>query len=470
MVDYTDGSENISIGGSVGETFNALGGIDSIILDSGAFDIPFRHMNNIVNGGDGGDTLLSNNGLGGDTLNGQDGDDLLSASAPGTKLNGGAGNDDLLGFGIGIIMAGGTGNDTYTFNQGLAPDSIVEAANAGLDTIKVQAATDFGLEGYDNIENLIAEALENKEGQKLSLSLSGNAHNNRITGDDGADFLSGGAGNDTLDGGLGLDTLTGGIGNDVYLVTGDAEENDTVVEDLNAGIDLVFAYVDTYFLADNVENVKGVGNTAKFLRGNDLNNTFFSIGRNDTFVGGIGNDTYEVLGGETVTEVAGEGTDTVKAFVASYTLGSEIENLIGTSSSLQRLTGNSAKNILTGGSGKDVMIGAGGADTFDFNAVSDTGITFHARDIIIDFVHGVDEINFATIDASASAAGNNAFSFIGMRAFTEQAGQLRYRQWNADGEANDRTIVSADVDGDGLADFRINLKGLVKLTADDFVL
>jgi Ca2+-binding RTX toxin-like protein len=470
MVDYTDGSDNVFTGGGQNVTYNGLGGNDLIVLDSGAFDVTLWHKNNVVNGGSGDDTLQSTNGLGGDTLNGDAGDDLLNGSVPGAILNGGSGNDELLGFGTGITMAGGTGNDTYIFNQGTAPVGIVEAANAGVDTIKVQGATDFSLAGYSNIENLIALAFVNIAGEKIGLTLGGNAHNNRITGDDGADSLSGGAGNDTLDGGLGLDILTGGTGNDVYLVTGTADQSDTVVEGLNEGVDLVYAYVDTYFLSDNVENVQGVGDNAKFLRGNNLNNTFFSIGRNDTFVGGAGNDIYEVLAGETVTEAVNEGTDTVKAFVASYTLGSSIENLVGTSSSQQTLTGNGLKNIITGGSGKDIMTGGGGADVFDYNAVSDTGVSFHTRDRIMDFVHGVDEINLTTIDASSKASGNNAFTFIGTRNFTSHAGELRIRQWDVEGDTNDRTIVSADVDGDGQADFRVNLKGLVALSVDDFVL
>lgn len=45
-----------------------------------------------------------------------------------------------------------------------------------------------------------------------------------------------------------------------------------------------------------------------------------------------------------------------------------------------------------------------------------------------------------------------------------QAGQLHYTQ------AGGNTIVQADVDGDGTADFEIELTGLLTLTAGDFLL
>ncbi|MGO7165188.1 hypothetical protein ACCS78_39960, partial [Rhizobium johnstonii] len=70
----------------------------------------------------------------------------------------------------------------------------------------------------------------------------------------------------------------------------------------------------------------------------------------DTLIGGAGNDIYIVdNAGDLVTEAADEGTDTVRTTLASYTLGSDLENLayIGTAAFVG--TGNTLSNILTGG-------------------------------------------------------------------------------------------------------------------------
>ena len=94
------------------------------------------------------------------------------------------------------------------------------------------------------------------------------------------------------------------------------------------------------------------------------------------------------------------------------------------------------------------------------------------RDIIRDFVHLVDDIDLATIDANGRLAGNAAFSSSPSKgaAFTGVAGQLRWFQINAPGTANDRTIIEGDINGNRVADFQIQLTGLKTLTAADFVL
>ena len=67
-------------------------------------------------------------------------------------------------------------------------------------------------------------------------------------------------------------------------------------------------------------------------------------------------------------------------------------------------------------------------------------------------------------DADTGAAGDQAFSFIGGGAFTHHAGELQARAVGAN------TVISGDVDGNGVADFQIRLNGSVALQATDFVL
>jgi hypothetical protein len=68
------------------------------------------------------------------------------------------------------------------------------------------------------------------------------------------------------------------------------------------------------------------------------------------------------------------------------------------------------------------------------------------------------------IDADSATAGDQAFAFIGAAAFSGVAGELRAEQLASN------VIVSADVNGDGTADFTIQLTGSFAMTAADFVL
>ena len=47
---------------------------------------------------------------------------------------------------------------------------------------------------------------------------------------------------------------------------------------------------------------------------------------------------------------------------------------------------------------------------------------------------------------------------------------MTWKQFNNPGSTNDYTLVQADVNGDGVADFQIELSGLKTLSASDFVL
>jgi serralysin len=204
---------------------------------------------------------------------------------------------------------------------------------------------------------------------------------------------------------------------------------------------------------------------------------------------GGGNDTYDLSGYATNLNVdlrPGEWTKTSAAQLAKlHWDGSKvavgnianallfqgdtrslIENAIGGSGN-DSLTGNDGINLLRGGGGSDKLYGLGGADTlsggagtdiFDFNSVKDS--LSSARDTIQDFVRGVDRIDLRTIDANAAAGGDQAFSFIGNKAFTGQSGQLNFSS----------NMLSGDVNGDKIADFRINVTGITALAVADFYL
>ena len=91
-------------------------------------------------------------------------------------LDGGAGSDSMIG---------GLGNDVYVV--GSASDTVIEAADEGIDTVRTTLAS-YSLAALVNVENLTGTA---QTGQ----TLIGNSLDNII--------IAGGFANDTLDGGAG---------------------------------------------------------------------------------------------------------------------------------------------------------------------------------------------------------------------------------------------------------------------------
>lgn len=204
----------------------------------------------------------------------------------------------------------------------------------------------------------------------------------------------------------------------------------------------------------------------------------------------MGDDLYYVDNASDVvseTSASGGGIDTVIASI-SRTLGNYQENLSlsgtaavnGTGNSLANiLKGNSAANVLkggggddmlsggagndllVGGAGKEVLTGGAGNDIFDFNALSETGLTSPTWDVISDFQRGSDKIDLATLDANTATAANEAFnSIIDSTTTFTAAGQLKV----ANG------VLYGNTDSDSTPEFAIELIGVASLATSDFVL
>lgn len=177
----------------------------------------------------------------------------------------------------------------------------------------------------------------------------------------------------------------------------------------------------------------------------------------DTFNGWSGLDNLTGLGGNDTMNGAG-GND-----ILSGGLGNDILN---GGANADTLIGGAGIDTITGGLGRDVMTGLSQRDIFDFNTKAETGKTATTRDIINDFTHGVDDIDLRTIDANTTKAGNQAFKFIGQGAFHDAGvAEVRFQFMGAT-----KTIVSADINGNGTIDFQIELVGHRGLTASDFLL
>ena len=148
--------------------------------------------------------------------------------------------------------------------------------------------------------------------------------------------------------------------------------------------------------------------------------------------------------------IGGSGSDVIK--------GNGIGNVLQGRSGNDKLYGLGGDDVLIGGAGKDVLSGGSGADVFTFRAASESRGS--AMDTISIFAPGADHIDLRGIDADTGAAGNQAFTFIGASAFSGEAGELTFS----------RGVLSGDVNGDRIADFRIAVSGLSALAAGDFYL
>jgi Ca2+-binding RTX toxin-like protein len=389
---------------------------------------------------------------------GNSANNILTGNSAANILNGGAGNDILDGAGGTDTLIGGVGDDIYIVD--VAGDVVTELANEGTDTVKASLSYVLGA----NLENLILTGT-------TAINGTGNALNNVLTGNSAANLLDGGAGSDTM---------IGGLGDDTYLV--DAA-GDIVTELANEGTDTVQASI-SYILGANVEKlvltgatvtgaaaINGTGNSLNnTITGNSAANSLDGGAGADTLIGGLGDDIYFVdNAGDIVRELANEGVDTVNSSV-TYSLAANVENLTltgtgainGTGNDLSNIIlGNAGANVLSGGAGNDYLTGAGGADSltggagadrFIFTAISDS--TSATMDRITDFnwADG-DYIDLTRIDADSALAGDQAFSFV--TAFSKQAGQATLTY---DATTN-TTTFSGDVNGDGVADFVLQITG-----------
>ncbi|AHX62637.1 DUF4347 domain-containing protein [Aeromonas media] len=448
-------------------------------------------------GGSGSDTLLNFEHLTGSNYN-----DTLTGNSAANTLNGGAGADRL---------TGGDGSDNYYVDNigDVVSETNAVAASGGTDTV-FSTATAFTLSANVEDLRLLASGAANGTGNSLSNTLYAGAGNNVLDGGAGTDTASyalatagvtaslasavaqatGGSGSDTLlnienltgsnyndtltgnsganslNGGTGADVLTGGDGSDSYYVDNIGD----VVSETNAvlasgGTDMVNSYLAAYTLGANVENLRLLAAGAANGTGNSLNNTLYAGAGTNVLDGGAGADTVSY------TYATAGVTVSLASTVAQATGGSgsdtllNIEHLAGSNYN-DTLTGNSGANTLIGGLGRDVLTGNGGNDIFDFNALSEMGVTGTTWDVITDFTKG-DRLDLSTLDANTGTSANDAFSSVNVGGsfsgtFTTGTGTLYFDSANH--------VLYGNADADSTAEFAIQLNGVAALSATDFIL
>lgn len=417
--------------------------------------------------------------VGNDLFLGTFGDDVVLNAGVGLDIiNTGVGNDTVTlvpdsGGLLDIlpdIITMGTGEDHLIIDYRnvssavtMAPPLLgIDGLSGGLDLLGLEALTFAGVDRFTVRSGSGADILY---GASLSDALYGGA---------GADTLHGLAGNDTLDGGKGVDTMFGGLGDDIYFVDSAA---DVVTEMTGEGYDIIYSAVSHSVEGTAVESLRLTGNKNGDATGNELDNYLVGSNGNNVLNGGDGadimagrhgDDTYYVDdASDTVVENATEGLDSVISNI-SYTLADNVENMTlsgfdnndGVGNGLDNvmfgndqdnaLSGLLGDDIINGAGGADVLTGGAGADAFLFRSVSDSAVGLSDR--ITDLTND-DVINLLKIDANTNKAGNQDFRIVDE--LNGGAGQLALHY---DAGTN-LTTVLGDVNGDGVADFRLLING-----------
>jgi Ca2+-binding RTX toxin-like protein len=401
-------SVNLVSAGDGNDRFTGIGGADS------------------VGGGAGNDTLLGNGGN--DVLAGEGGADLIGGGAGTDALYGGDGNDSVYGGDGDDVLLGGAGDDRLFGGSGLDYASFTTASGGVRVSLAVAGPQAVGGgEGTD--------ALQGIEG------LIGSSHADTLTGDAGNNLIAGGAGNDRIDGGAGDDRMNGGLGFDTlnyFFATAGVTVNlaaQGVAQAVGGG-----QGTDTF---QAFEFVFGSGTGGDRIDGDGGRNFLRGFGGNDLLRGQAGADTLQ---GDAGDDTLGGGSG---------------DDLLFGGAGNDALYGGDGIDRIDGGIGADTLFGGSGADVFVYAAAAAS--TTAARDVIADFAQGTDRIDLAAMDANTGLAGKQGWSFIGTVGFSA-AGQLRAVTDGA------RSWALGDSNGDGIADFNLQVDGVTALTAADFIL
>ena len=139
--------------------------------------------------------------------------------------------------------------------------------------------------------------------------------------------------------------------------------------------------------------------------------------------------------------------------LADDLIGTRFGDTIAGRAGNDTLAGGAGNDVITGGTGVDRMAGGGGADVFVFATAAEAG-TLALHDTISDFTHLSDRLDLSAIQAGQA--------FIGAAGFSNLAGQVRYDVASG--------LLTGDLNGDGVADYAIELTNHAAITGADLIL
>ncbi len=402
-------------------------------------------------------------GTGPDTIIGNAAANFIDLRRGGTDMASGGAGDDAFYFGASMTGAdrvdGGAGQDQIGLQGNYASLILAAETMAGVETLALLSGTetrfgDAGAGANTRYSYAISTVDGNvAAGQRLvvqagllvageSFAFNGEAET------DGTFLVYGGKGQDVVIGGQQSDGFYFGDGafsaGDRVIGSGGGNDQLGLRGDYSAGI---------VFAANAIEGVE----TLVFLSGADVR-----------FGGAASGYSYKVTMDD--ANVAAGATMTINGTLLSQSEKLTFDGSNERDASFRILSGKSGDSLI-GGAGADLIYGGLGADTINGGAGKDSFLyrsvaesTAAAPDSILLF-EADDLIDLSAIDANSQTADNDTFAFIGAGAFTGVAGQLRAYQEGSG------WVVAGDVNGDGVADFLINLTTAQgqALGTDDFL-
>jgi hypothetical protein len=435
-------------GGADTLDFSGFAGGSVLDLNEGAFSdtgdmarnisIAFGAIIENAVGGSGNDIVIGNSvsnrlmlHLGGnDTAQGGDGDDVL--------FYGGA-------FNLADISDGGAGNDTLVLqgNYGisLAADSLIGIEGISLQSGSVTRWGQSGNNSYDYVVTTVnANVLAGQQFRVNAQSLL-----------PGEDFTFNGStetdGGFLVFAGFGIDRLTGSDSShgDVFffeagrfgqgdLINGGLGDDAVIISGVAAGEAILSATI----FSGTFQSIEALSVNGRFASDPNARPSYQMVLEN----GNIASGAQLIVNASSLS-----ATQTFSFDASQVTTGSLL--LFGGAGGDQ-IKGSANGDLFYAAGAQDILFGGGGADIFQYRALGDSAVD--ARDLVQDFLRGTDKIDLSRIDADLDAAGDQGFAFIGEDAFSGAIGQLR-----AYSSGNGSWFVDGDINGDGLADFRIEI-------------
>lgn len=456
---------NFNSTGVTAYSVNVTGGAAADIINTA------NSKADVVNGAGGADDITLG---GGDTVNGDAGNDVLRVGNGNNIADGGVGNDtlDLNGTGNSILR-GGDGNDTFrifTTTDFNANDTL--EGGAGTDALEVIGGTyaDAALTNVSSVERLVAragatsditlgaEALEagivrvdltDLGADKLTVA-AGYTANLQVNLSGGDDVVSTGSGSDLISTGIGNNVISTGAGNDIIRVSGSelttadkiagGDGSDTIELDVTSGS--VFAQADL----TNVTGVERFAVVSTDGKGGDrVANT--NTGDVDNNFLDIVNAPSTLYNGTTSVEVDNRGltdaADSLNVRIFGNVLDTDLVfNIIGSDTArttVEKYNFNTASIInFTGGAGVDELLLGGGDGGLNINFNGGGG----SEDRLIQnggFLTDIGFINLSNVEVLAAAAFVGSTINANLGAEAAAAGIVR-----VDGTAgNDNLTVSS---------------------------
>ena len=219
------------------------------------------------------------------TIQGGNGNDVLSGGSSPDNIEGGSGNDEIDGRGGADLLNGGSGRNTISGGNG--PDTILGGSGvdivfggAGADVIMTFGGSDVITAGSGNDEIDAGDGADEILGGAGNDLINAGAGNDIVNGGSGQDEINGGNGSDELSGGRASDVIQGGDGNDII------NGNDGL-DELNGG-----PGADQISGGRGSDTISG-GSGNDDLSGQSGNDTIKGNGGDDVLTGGIGNDLLD---------------------------------------------------------------------------------------------------------------------------------------------------------------------------------